>query len=82
MAVTILGLPVQTALSITVPTFAVLVGVMANNSRLKDLRGQVDARFNDVDCRFSEMDRRLEERFEDVKETWRAELKSLQASKL
>ncbi len=42
---------------------AVLVGILINNSRLTDLRGHMDARFNDVDRRFDEM-----------RDLWRSEL--------
>ncbi len=39
-----------------VPTMlAVLVGILINNSRLTDLRGHMDTRFNDADRRFDEM---------------------------
>ena len=48
---------IQVALSIGVPTLAVLVGILINNSRLSDLRSHTDARFDDA------------------KETWRAELR-------
>jgi hypothetical protein len=66
----------------TVPTVvAVLVGILINNSRLSDLRSYMEARFNEVDRRFSsvdhrfeEMDRKMDQRFDDAKETWRAEL--------
>ena len=58
-----------------VPTMlAVLVGILINNARLndtnarvsesiRDLRGHMDARFNDVDRRFDEM-----------RDLWRSEL--------
>jgi hypothetical protein len=54
-----------------VPTMlAVLVGILINNSRLSDtnsrieeLRGHMDTRFNDVDRRFDEM-----------RDLWRSEL--------
>ena len=54
-----------------VPTMlAVLVGILINNSRLNDtnarigdLRGHMDAHFNDVDRRFDEM-----------RDLWRSEL--------
>jgi hypothetical protein len=49
---------------------AVLVGILINNSRLSDtnsrigeLRGHMDSRFNDVDRRFDEM-----------RDLWRSEL--------
>jgi len=53
---------------------AVLVGILINNSRITDLRSHIDSRFNDVDRRFNEMDRKMDQRFDDIKETWRAEL--------
>jgi hypothetical protein len=50
-----------------VPTmFAVLVGILINNSRLTDLRTHVDGRFDGVDRRFDEM-----------RDLWRAELRRL-----
>jgi hypothetical protein len=42
-----------------VPTLAVLTGILINNSRLGDLRGHMDARFDDM------------------RETWRSELRRL-----
>ena len=74
MAMRMSDLALQTAVSITVPTFAVFVGILMNNSRLNDLRAYMDARFNDVDRRFNEVDRRLD----DLKETWRAELRRVE----
>jgi hypothetical protein len=47
-----------------VPTMlAVLVGILINNSRLTDLRGQMNTRFDGVDRRFDEM-----------RDLWRSEL--------
>jgi hypothetical protein len=47
-----------------VPTMlAVLVGILINSSRLTDLRGHMDSRFNNVDRRFDEM-----------RDLWRSEL--------
>jgi hypothetical protein len=74
----------QIALSIGIPTLAVLAGILVNNSRLgdmnsrlgdmnsrfSDLRAHMDARFNAVDVRFNGIDTR----FDDMKETWRSEL--------
>jgi hypothetical protein len=54
---------VQVALSVGVPTIAVLVGILINNSRLSDLRSHMDARFDAVN-----------QRFDDAKDAWRAEL--------
>jgi hypothetical protein len=43
-------------LTIGIPTLAVLVGILVNNSRLGDLRAHVDTRFDDlravIDARF------------------------------
>src|SRR5580658_3098231 len=39
---------IQTALAVGVPTLAVLVGILVNNSRRNDLRGHMDARFDDM----------------------------------
>jgi hypothetical protein len=48
----------------SLPTMlTVLIGILINNSRLGDLRA-------DMDKRFDEMDRR----FDEVKELWRSEL--------
>lgn len=54
---------VQVALSVGVPTLAVLVGILINNSRLSDLRSHMDSRFDAVN-----------KRFDDAKDMWRAEL--------
>jgi hypothetical protein len=71
-------LALQTAVSITVPAFAVFVGILMNNSRLSDLRSQMDARISDLrthlDSRFNEVD----SRFEDLTEIWRPELRRVE----
>ena len=65
---------VQAILTVGVPTLAVLVGILVNGSRLSDLRSYMDWRFDSMDKRFDSMERRSDQRFEDLKETWRAEL--------
>jgi hypothetical protein len=57
---------------------AVLIGTLINNSRLGDLRSHMDDRFNVVDRRFSEADQKMDQRFEDIKETWRSELRRVE----
>ncbi len=57
----------QTAMSITIPTFAVLVGILINNSRLSDLRSEMNRRFDEVD-----------RQFDDIKELWRSELRRVE----
>jgi hypothetical protein len=39
----------QTALTISVPTITVLVGILINNSRLTDLKSHMDTRFESVE---------------------------------
>ena len=52
----------QAMISATLPTLAVLIGILVNNSRLSDLRSPLgdlrtsnDRRFDDVNRRFDEM---------------------------
>ena len=52
---------VQIALSVGVPTVAVLVGILINNSRLSDLRSHMDARFDDAKDTWRAELRRVEE---------------------
>ena len=51
---------IQTALAVGVPTLAVLVGILINNSRLGDVRSHLD------------------DRFDDMRDTWRAELRRVE----
>ncbi len=52
---------IQTALSIGVPTLAVLTGILINNSRLNDLRAHIDTRFDDMRDMWRGELRRVEE---------------------
>jgi len=61
---------IQIALSVGVPTIAVLVGILINNSRLSDLRSHMDSQFAAVNRRFDDVNLR----FDDAKDVWRAEL--------
>jgi hypothetical protein len=68
---------IQIALSVGVPTIAVLVGVLINNSHLGDLRSHMDSQFAAVNQRFDDVSRRFDDvnrRFDDAKDVWRAEL--------
>ena len=54
----------QAVLTVGMPTLAVLVGILVNNSRLSDLRGYIETRFVEMDRRLTAMldaDRRLNE---------------------
>jgi hypothetical protein len=52
---------IQVALSVGVPTLAILVGILINNSRLNDLRSHIDARFDDMRETWRAELRRVEE---------------------
>jgi hypothetical protein len=60
----------QTILTAAVPTLAVLIGILVNNSRLSDLRAHMDARFGDMketmDARFGDMKETMNARFGEV----------------
>ena len=51
----------QLALSMGVPTLAVLIGILINNSRLTDLRAHFDARLADLEKLFAERLLRVEQ---------------------
>jgi hypothetical protein len=53
----------QIALSIGVPTLAVLVGMLVNNSRLGDMNSRLD-----------DLRAHMDARFDDMKDMWRSEL--------
>jgi hypothetical protein len=54
----------QAILTVGMPTLAVLVGILVNNSRLSDLRAYIDARLSALekvmDARFDAVDARFE----------------------
>jgi endonuclease III-like uncharacterized protein len=60
----------QLALSISVPTMAVLIGILINNSRLSDVNSRLADLRADINTRFDHVERR----FDDMKEMWRSEL--------
>ena len=53
---------VQTLLTVSVPTIAVPIGILVNNSRL-----------GDMNARMGEMRTHFDRRIDEIKETWRAE---------
>jgi hypothetical protein len=58
---------IQTALSIGVPTLAVLTGILINNSRLNDLRAHID-----------DLRAHIDTRFDDMRDMWRGELRRVE----
>ena len=68
---------VQVTLSVGVPTLAVLVGVLLNNSRLGDLRSYMESRFQGVDRQFQGVDRQfqaVDRRMDDLKAVLQADM--------
>jgi hypothetical protein len=53
--------PTQFAIAMSVPTLAVLIGILVNNSRLSDLRAHIDHRFDDMREMWRSELRRVEE---------------------
>ena len=63
----------------TVPTMiTVLIGILLNNARLTDLRVYMDARFNAFDSRFSARFDGVDGRFDEMRDTWRSELRRVE----
>jgi hypothetical protein len=60
----------QLALSIAVPTLTVLIGILINNSRLNDVNSRLGDLRADINTRFDHVERRLD----DMKDMWRSEL--------
>jgi len=51
----------QVILSVSVPTLAVLTGILINNSRVSDLRAHMDARFAGLESLFDQKLLRVEQ---------------------
>jgi hypothetical protein len=68
---------IQVILSISVPTMAVLVGILINNSRLGDLRAHMDVRFSDVDKQFRALEKLFDEKLLRVEQVIDARLSSI-----
>lgn len=71
----------QTLLTVSIPTLAVLIGILVNNSRLSDLRAYMDARFNAMDRRFSDLEAVLMEKLLRVEQVMDARLKHLEENR-
>lgn len=62
---------IQTTLTVAVPTLAVLIGILVNNSRLTDLNTSVNARIDDLRSH-------VDQRFDDLRELMHARLNHLE----
>ncbi len=61
----------QALISATVPTLAVIIGILVNDRGLSDLRSFFDNRFDDVNRRFDAVDRRFDgvnRRFDELRD--------------
>jgi cell division protein FtsL len=52
----------QTILTVSVPTLAVLIGILVNNARLSDLNKRIDELRADIDRRFDAMEKLFTEK--------------------
>lgn len=66
--------------TVSVPTLAVLIGILVNNARLNDLSKRIDDFRLHVDSRFSATDALFTERLRRVEEVMDARLKHLEES--
>jgi len=57
----------QTIFTVSIPTLAVLIGILVNNSR-----------WNDLNARFTDLGVQVNQRIEDLKEAWRSELRRVE----
>ena len=56
----------------------VSIGILLNNSRLSDLRYDVNLLRSDMIRRFEEIDSKFDQRFDDLKQTWWSELRRVE----
>lgn len=68
----------QVLLSVSVPTVAVLLGILINNSRLSDLRAHMDVRFAEVDQRFASLEKLFDQKLLRVEQVMDARLTNIE----
>jgi hypothetical protein len=68
----------QVLLSVSVPTVAVLLGSLINNSRLSDLRAHMDVRFGEVDQRFASLEKLFDQKLLRVEQVMVARLTNIE----
>ena len=66
----------------SVPTMlTVLIGILINNARLGDMNsrfGDINARLSDMNARIEDLRRHFDDRFDEMRETWRSELRRVE----
>jgi cell division protein ZapA (FtsZ GTPase activity inhibitor) len=71
----------QTLLTVSVPTLAVLVGILVNNARLSDLNRRIDELRADMDRRFDAMEKLFTQKLLRVEQVMDARIKHLEESR-
>jgi len=69
---------IQTALTVGVPTLAVLIGILVNNSRLNDLNERLGSVNTGLNTRIDDLRSHVDHRMDDLKDTWRSELRRVE----
>lgn len=71
----------QVLLAATIPTLAVLIGILVNNSRPSDLRSDMNRRFDDVNNRIADTRDLLRAEFLRVEQVLDARVKHLEENR-
>jgi hypothetical protein len=71
----------QTLLTVSVPTLAVLIGILVNNARLSDLNKRIDELRADVVRRFDAMEKLFIEKLLRVEQVMDARIKHLEENR-
>lgn len=65
---------ITTLLMTSMPTLAVLLGVLIGNSRINDVRGEIAELRAEMRLSIANLTSHFDARLDDMKDTWRAEL--------
>ena len=71
----------QTILTVSVPTLAVLIGILVNNARLSDLNKRIDELRADIEHRFDGIEKLFTEKLLRVEQVMDARLKHLEENR-
>jgi cell division protein FtsL len=71
----------QTVLTVSIPTLAVLIGILVNNARLSDLNSRITELRADIDRRFDGLEKLMTEKLLRVEQVMDARLKHLEENR-
>jgi hypothetical protein len=71
----------QTILTVSIPTLAVLIGILVNNARLNDLNKRIDELRADIGHRFDAMEKLFTEKLLRVEQVLDARIKHLEENR-